>query len=110
MSTHLAKAAEVASGVSSELHDSSLNAIQEKVLDMSSSQFAKFVELMRHRQFSKITEQFDVGHSFMNVVHALDREDSLDWLIDMAAISRNDSLSLRTAWIWRPLISHEENL
>jgi hypothetical protein len=110
MSTHLAEAAEVASGISSELHDSSLNAIQEKVLDMSSSQFAKFVELMRHRQFSKITEQFDVGHSFMNVVHALDREDSLDWLIDMAAISRSDSLSLRTAWIWRPLTSHEESL
>ena len=103
MSTFLAKAAKVVSEISSELHDASLNAIQEEVLDWSSGQFEKFVELVNHQQLSKIVKQCDVSLSFINVLHSLDHANSLDWFVEMAAISRRDSLSLRTAWIWRPL-------
>ena len=110
MSRYLARVSNAASRINFELHDSSLYLVQEEILNWSSSQFEKFVLFLRHRQLSKIAEDLEVNHSFMHVLHVLENADCLDWLVEIATSARQDSMSLRTAWIWRPITSDEARL
>jgi uncharacterized membrane protein len=109
LSEFLSKAASTASKVSFELHDSSLYVIQEEILNWSESQFEKFVHFLERRQLSKVAEEFQANVSFMHVLDALESAVCLDWLVDLAISARGDSMSLRTAWIWRPIPPEEES-
>jgi hypothetical protein len=109
LSEFLSKAASTASKVSVELHDSSLYVIQEEILNWSESQFEKFVHFLERRQLSKVAEEFQASVSFMHVLDALESAVCLDWLVDLAISARGDSMSLRTAWIWRPITPEEES-
>jgi hypothetical protein len=107
MSRCLARASKVASKVNFELHDASLYVIQEEILNWSASKFSKFVLLAERGQLSRVADDLEVNNSFMQVVFALENTDCLDWFLEAATSARGDSMSLRTAWIWRPVIPDE---
>jgi hypothetical protein len=109
LSEFLSKAASTASKVNFELHDSSLYVIQEEILNWSASKFEKFVLSLNRRQLSKVAEEFQVSSSLMHVLYALENSDCLGWFVDSAISARGDTMSLRTAWIWRPITSEEES-
>jgi hypothetical protein len=60
---------------------------------------------LERRQFLNVAGEFQVSSSFMHVLYALENSDCLDWLIDLAISARGDSISLRNAWIWRPVLN-----
>lgn len=109
LTEYLVKSASIFEVYGFELHDSCMSAIYDELLDWPRKKFDELIRRLKDACQSDQPLQLEnmkVSRALKIVLSQVAQENQVDWFTEMALLMRDEALSRRTAWIWRPMPTH----